>query len=629
VERDRARALVIPFGVPDGGKGLGLGLASLVHAFARVDDGDIALAQLRSHASDGEVTGIVEAFVTAAQWRAMPGADETPANVSLVLTGAFEPPREGRGTLSVFAFDPKTGAPRAKHEAVLDADGVGKTIVSALETVCARVGGDASALRGLEPLGWDVLESVLMAETWRVRALSGVEPSGVVAALAHLGRAVSEARDATFPADRLATVALEIARGAPDAKSVETALRTVTTALADAPANPKLEGAAAALCLRLGRAAEAIAHAERAVELEPARAFVHALIAEAKRSSGDVSGAARAIESAAALDESDPYVRNERAALLLARGDAAGAEREWRKLLASQPLHAAAFANLASLALERGDAALAQWVVDHALAVRANAAVDVLRRAIQVAMQVEPPGLARGARLASLCRAITERSPKDGVAALLLARALGEMGETTAALEHLAGLERAAEGTLVAAEAARVRLHVSDPLAAAAVDAAIRAASEPDARDLEATAARARRLAVEHESWVARLAAAIAERRLGRLERARVDALAAIALAPSAPLAHVEMATLLLAMKDASGSIAHARRAAELDPTATRAHVLLAEALWATGDRDAALEAVGHALAVAPNDTHAAALRDRIEADKAKRSSWIDRLLRR
>lgn len=208
------RALVIPFGVPDAGKGLGLGLASLVHSFARLDDGDVALAQLRAHASDGGVTGIVEAFVTGAQWRAMPGSEDTPANVSVVLTGALEPPRDGRGAFSVLAFDARTGEARAKCEAVLDFDGVGRTIVSTLETLCGRVGGDVGALRGIESLSWDALESVLLAETWRVRALSGSDPTGAVAALAHLGRAVSEAQGAAFPAERLATVAVEIPRAA-------------------------------------------------------------------------------------------------------------------------------------------------------------------------------------------------------------------------------------------------------------------------------------------------------------------------------------------------------------------------------------------------------------------------------
>ncbi|HEY1954196.1 MAG TPA: hypothetical protein VGH28_01250, partial [Polyangiaceae bacterium] len=522
---ERPRALVIPFGVPDAGKGLGLGLASLVHSFARMGDGDIALAQLRSHASDGGVTGIVEAFVTAAQWRAMPGSEDTPPQVSVVLTGAFEPPRDGRGAFSVLAFDAKTGEARAKCEVVLDADGAGRSILSTLETLCARVGGDVGALRGIESLGWDALESVLMAETWRVRALSGSDPSGAVAALAHLGRAVSDARDPTFPADRLATLALEMARSGSDARALEAALRTLVTASTDAPASATVEAAAAAVCLRLARLGDALAHAETAIEREPARALAHALVAEAKRAQGDLPGAARAIDAALAIDPKDPHAQNERAVLLVASGDALGAQAQWLALLGTHPAHLVAFVNLASMAMERADVALAQSIVDHALATRAGAPMEMLRRGIQVALQTEPTSVARGSRVASLCRAVLAREARDGVASLLLARALAEMGERNAAFEHLTTVERTAKGTLIAAEAARVRLQIADPLAAAAVDATIRAATEPDARDLAAIATRARRLAVEHESWVAYLAAAIAERRVGRLERARVDAL--------------------------------------------------------------------------------------------------------
>jgi Flp pilus assembly protein TadD len=595
---DKPRALVIPFGVPERGKGLGLGLASLVHSFARIGDGDVALAQIRSHGSDGGVTGIVEAFVTAAQWRAMPGSEDTPPQVCVVLTGAFEPPREGRGAFSVVAFDPKTGEPRAKLDAVLDADGAGRSIVSTLESLCARIGGDASRLRGLEVLSWDALESVLMAETWRVRALSGTEPSGVVAALAHLGRAVSESRDATFPAERLATMSFEIARTATDMRNVEAALRTVVTAAVDTPESAALEAAAGALALRLGRIDDAIAHAEHAIEHDVARALPHALLAEAKRARGDLVGARRAIEVASAIDHDDPYVRNERAVLAVLSGDAATAQAEWQTLLSSNATHMAAFANLAALALERGEATLAQLVVDHALALRAGAPVEMLRRAVQVALAVEAQSVARGSRVTSLCRALIEREPKDAVASLLLARALAEMGERDAALERLAALEKLAKGTLVAAEATRARLHVEEPLAAASIDAAMRAAqTEADGADFEGIATRARRLAEAHQSWVGWLAAGIAERRLGRLSRARVDTMRALALAEAAPLAHLEMAMLLLASKDPREAVAHARRATELDPSSPRAHEVLAETLR--------------------------------EAEAKKRSSWIDKLLRR
>ena len=47
------RAVIIPFGVPPEGKGLGLGLAALVHGSSQIDGGSIALAQLLSKKPDG------------------------------------------------------------------------------------------------------------------------------------------------------------------------------------------------------------------------------------------------------------------------------------------------------------------------------------------------------------------------------------------------------------------------------------------------------------------------------------------------------------------------------------------------------------------------------------------------
>jgi tetratricopeptide (TPR) repeat protein len=214
------------------------------------------------------------------------------------------------------------------------------------------------------------------------------------------------------------------------------------------------------------------------------------------------------------------------------------------------------------------------------------------------------------------------------VATLLLARSLAEMGERDAAFEKLASLEHAAKNTLVAPEAARARLQIAEPLAAASIDAAMRAASEPGVQDLDAVAARARRLGEEHDSWVAHLAAAMAERRLGRHARARIDALRALALAPSAPAAHLEMAVLMLATKDPAGAVSHAKRATELDPAAARAHAVLAEALYETGAQDEAIVAIERAHALAPDDAHIASARARISAEK-RRPSWVERLFKR
>ena len=88
------RAVVIPFGVPEDGRGLGLGLAALVHSFARLDGETVALAQLHGKKNDEPESAAphpVEAFVPPKAWRDMAGAGHAPGEIVHVLTGAFEP----------------------------------------------------------------------------------------------------------------------------------------------------------------------------------------------------------------------------------------------------------------------------------------------------------------------------------------------------------------------------------------------------------------------------------------------------------------------------------------------------------------------------------------------------------
>src|SRR5689334_6425515 len=131
------RAVVIPFGVPDDGRGLGLGLAALVHSFAQIDGESVALAQLLARKTagtpsgdedDGDANGApppsaepgpVEAFVHPRAWKDLTGSGNAPAGVSFVLTGSFEPPIDGRGLIQLLAFDTKDGRTRAKVEAHL------------------------------------------------------------------------------------------------------------------------------------------------------------------------------------------------------------------------------------------------------------------------------------------------------------------------------------------------------------------------------------------------------------------------------------------------------------------------------------------------------------------------------
>src|SRR5204863_321406 len=155
------RAVVIPFGVPDDGRGLGLGLAALVHSFASIDGESVALAQLlarkreRSDDEDGDddsrddkaEASPVEAFVPPDAWRDLTGSSAAPPGVSFVVTGAFEPPTDGRGLIQLLVFDTKDGKTRAKVEAPVDGESAGKGLIAAFEECFSQLGVELGTVR--------------------------------------------------------------------------------------------------------------------------------------------------------------------------------------------------------------------------------------------------------------------------------------------------------------------------------------------------------------------------------------------------------------------------------------------------------------------------------------------------
>ena len=58
--------------------------------------------------------GPVEAFVAPRAWTDLTGANAEPNGVSYVVTGAFEPPTDGRGLIQLLVFEAKDGRTRAK-----------------------------------------------------------------------------------------------------------------------------------------------------------------------------------------------------------------------------------------------------------------------------------------------------------------------------------------------------------------------------------------------------------------------------------------------------------------------------------------------------------------------------------
>src|SRR5580704_7616272 len=140
-------AVVIPFGVPTEGRGLGLGMAALLHGFVQIDGRNVALAQLHKREPSAEgneapAAGVpVEAFVPPSAWRDLAGSGNAPAEVRVVVTGSLEPPSAGRGHIQLLAFDPKDGATRAKVELPFDGARAGQALFDAFSQVCSSVGG--------------------------------------------------------------------------------------------------------------------------------------------------------------------------------------------------------------------------------------------------------------------------------------------------------------------------------------------------------------------------------------------------------------------------------------------------------------------------------------------------------
>ncbi len=650
------RAVIIPFGVPDDGRGLGLGLAALVHSFAQIDGESVALAQLlstrqatqpsprydrskreqgadmeredRASASDQaramletrNEAGPVEAFVPPNAWKGLTGASSAPTGVRYVVTGVFEPPTAGRGLIQLLVFDTRDGRTRARVESHVESEHAGRGLLAALDELWSQLDGGLGTMRDIGDLSWEALESVLRAERCSLHDPLRGGPHDRLAAMVHLGRAIGDAPDARFPASRLARLALDVATfAAADRKLAAAALRALLSATNDAPLNADLMEAVAALTLCMGQKEEAERRALEAIAVDPRRPRLYALLSEARRVRGDLPGALVAIEEGFlhACGTNDPLLNTERGIVLAERGNAFDAERAWRMVLENScPLYAPAYTNLASLVMERRDTVAAARLVDDALA-QGPAHPDVLKRAIQLALAAEPEGLARAARVAKLAYALVEQVPNDAWATLVLARTLAETGDKLAAERRFRHVEQIAPGSSVAAEAQRACFALEDPHASLEIDAVLRAAYEAAAADLHTIAARARNLALAHSVWPAYFALGIAERRLEQWRSACEAFAEALRVSPGCTAAHLEMVAAFVARGEPGAALEHARRACELDGETARTLAVLATALLASGQREEAASAIDRALAMDVTDEANRALAERIRSGRS------------
>jgi tetratricopeptide (TPR) repeat protein len=594
-------AVVIPFGVPIEGRGLGLGLAALVHAFAHVEGSGIAIAQLHSRRNDEPVDANpspVEAFVPPAAWRDIAG--EARSGVGVVLTGVFEPPSDGDGGIQLLAFDARDGTTRARVDARFDEAKAGESLVLAFEQLWSLLGGELGVLQGLRELAWEPLESVLRAERCALHDPLRGEPHNRLAAMLHLGRAISDAPRARYPVERLASLALETATGpALDPRLASAAARALARAVDDAPMHVELVEALAALHLRLGQPRDAERRLNAAITTQPRRARIYALLSQALRAQGNLDGALAALQPGLAEASGDPLLYAERGMVLAARNDLVGAGAAWRQALACDSVHPAAYGSLAALALRIGDTAGAQSLVDAALASHA-AHPDVLRRAIQLALATEGEGIARASRVARLCTRLLDTVPGDPLASLALARSLIALGDLPAARTRLADVDRVAPSSAAAADSQVMRLAIDDPDAEFEIRSVLRAAYGAAPQSLPDVAARARRLATVHGAWTGWLAAAVADRRQERWAAARGALEVALELAPGATAVHQEMATVLMGLEDAPAAIEHAERVLALEGDGPHALAVLARAMAAAGRMHDARQVAARALAFQP-----------------------------
>lgn len=617
-----SRSVVIPFGVPAEARGLGLGLAALVHGFVRLSKAPIALMQIFPR--DGGSSNLpVESAVMPDAWLgAIPNPEDAPA--ALVLTGELDPPDTGSGHLTIVLFDGTSGTLVAREESSFDETNAGDAIVRALERVTASLGGDLGPLIHLAHSDWEGVESVLHAERLLLFDPSRQGPRDAIAASMYLDRAIADSPHARFAAMRLAGVALE-SNDTLDPSWDASLGRALERATSDAPEHDELWEARAALAIRRGQTEAARALAEQALETRPGQPRLVALLAEALRKDGDLDGAERALGRVDRDRASDPMLLATRGAVHASRGESRAAIQDWLAALERDPRSTFAFVHAADLAARVGDRQATTALVDLALAADA-AAPAMLKRAIMLCLSDEPNGTARASRVATLAQRLAEHCPADPWTLLVLGRALARLGDADGARAQLDAVRRQAPDSLLAAEASH-SLHALDaPDHARRVEEALRSVRDARWTALAPLVNQVTELSREERSWMAQLALGVGLRRIGAHDLARRAFEKAITIEAGCSEAHAELAELLIEAGRPREALMHIGETMRLEGESSAAHRAAAEAHAGLGEYADARRSAERAREMGADSETMHRLNREIDEREKRAQSWLDRL---
>ena len=387
---------VLPFGVPDGHRGLGDRLATLVWSRA---------GQL--HPAVGLFSSIgagVEAEISPGLWpklwRPFGRVDQAPPEPDYVLTGALEPPLAGGGEWTFRMFRTSDLKVMAEERVSFSEEDAGSSFGHVLPKVLGPLGAFGPSFAELEGLSWEGLGAAALAESLLAKSNTG--------ALLELERCVQDAPSSIYAPKRLGEVVFELSRRA-SATELERLGRVLRRALDMAPGRPELLLAEAALrwgAKDLRGAADSL---RLVTALAPNLFAGHHFLARVLREQHEWSEAYAALLRAKDIGGPSPAIDLELAVHAAHSGDEAGVSEAYSRALRSGDARdLEVFEFLARSAEENRWPIVASVLIDHVVRGASLWPAELLLRASRLCLSFEPEGDARQVRLATIESALTQ-----------------------------------------------------------------------------------------------------------------------------------------------------------------------------------------------------------------------------